>query len=82
MNPLSLAEIDESDDQTLEKLLRRGGFPEPYLAETTEDANRWRFQYIDGLIRTDILDFEKVHDFRAIQLTLDLLRERVGLPFS
>ena len=35
-----------------------------------------------GLIRTDILDFEKVHDFKAIQLTLELLRQRVGSPLS
>jgi hypothetical protein len=34
------------------------------------------------LIRTDILDFEKVHDFKAIQLTLELMRERVGSPLS
>ena len=82
LNPLSLAEIPDSDAQSLELLLERGGFPEPYLAESIEDANRWRLQYIDGLIRTDILDFEKVHDFRAIQLTLELLQHRVGSPLS
>lgn len=39
-------------------------------------------QYIDGLIRTDILDFEKIHDFKTIQLLLELLRTRVGSPIS
>lgn len=82
LNPLSLAEMADSDEAALERLLERGGFPEPYLAETIEDVNRWRLQYIDGLVRTDILDFEKVHDFRAIQLTLKLLQERVGSPLS
>jgi predicted AAA+ superfamily ATPase len=62
--------------------LSRGGFPEPYLAETDEEVNRWRMQYVDGLIRNDILDFEKVHDFKAIQLTLEILRHRVGSPLS
>ena len=39
-------------------------------------------QYVDGLIRNDILDFEKVHDFKAIQLTLEMLRYRVGSSLS
>lgn len=82
LNPLSLAELGEGSEAALERLLRRGGFPEPYLAAADEDADRWRLQYVDGLIREDILDFEKVHDFKAMQLTLELLRERVGSPLS
>lgn len=82
LNPLSIAEIPDADESTLRRLLERGGFPEPYLADSNEDADRWRLQYIDGLIRYDILDFEKVHDFRAIQLTLELLRQRVASPLS
>ena len=39
-------------------------------------------QYIDGLVRTDILDFERIHDFRAIQMILELLRSRTGSPVS
>lgn len=82
LNPLSLVEIPNATEQSLERLLERGGFPEPYLAESLDDANRWRSQYIDGLIRTDILDFEKIHDFKAIQLLLMLLQRRVGSPLS
>jgi uncharacterized protein len=82
LNPLSVSELTGSGHETIDRLMERGGFPEPYLAESADDANRWRLQYIDGLIRTDILDFEKIHDFRAIQLTLDLLRRRVGSPVS
>ncbi|MCK5793904.1 MAG: ATP-binding protein, partial [Anaerolineales bacterium] len=82
LNPLSLVEIPGSDESDLDKLLERGGFPEPYLADSADEARRWRLQYVDGLIRNDILDFEKIHDFRAIQLTLELLRHRVGSPVS
>jgi predicted AAA+ superfamily ATPase len=82
LNPLTMAEIPDAGETELERLLLRGGFPEPYLAENDDDAKRWRLQYIDGLIRNDILDFEKIHDFKAIQLTLDLLRRRVGSPLS
>lgn len=85
LNPFSLAELkaaDAVDENTVERLIDRGGFPEPFLTESIADANRWRLQYIDGLIRTDILDFEKIHDFKTIQLLLELLRTRVCSPIS
>jgi predicted AAA+ superfamily ATPase len=78
----------------LDRLITRGGFPEPYLAEEapSEDgapsvdgeafARRWRKQYVDGLIREDVLDFEKFSDFKSLKLCLELLRSRVGSPVS
>lgn len=81
--PFSLAEIKGSGSGiSIERLIERGGFPEPLLAETDEEAHRWRSQYIDGLVRTDILDFETVHNFRAVQMVFELLRQRVGSPVS
>ena len=63
---------------SLDHFLTRGGFPEPLLADSDEDASRWRRLYLDGLIRDDILSFENVHELRAIGLLVDLLRERVS----
>ena len=81
--PFSIKECQwAGTDFTIEHFLERGGFPEPLLANKPTDAKRWRLQYIDGLIRTDILDFEKIHDLRAVQLVMDLLREKVGSPIS
>lgn len=82
LNPFSLAEIPDASYKDLEKLMCQGGFPEPFLSTDEVDAKRWRLQYIDGLIRTDILDFEKIHDFKTIQLLLEMLRIRVGSPIS
>lgn len=79
-SPAEVGHAGESVDPTL--FLIRGGFPEPFLSENDRDADRWRIQYIDGLIRTDILDFERIHDFKAIQLILELLRSRTGSPIS
>jgi len=78
--PAELFHLNESFP--LDRLLERGGFPEPFLAENPVDADRWRMQYIDGLIRTDILDFEKIQDFRSMQMVLDVLRARTGSPVS
>ena len=81
-SPAELFKVNVSTTGALNQLMLRGGFPEPFLAEEAVDADRWRMQYIDGLIRTDVLDFERIHDFRAIQLVLELLRRRVGSPIS
>jgi uncharacterized protein len=78
--PAELHQLGEVVD--IGKLLTRGGFPELYLAEDDVSADRWRMQYIDGLVRNDILDFEKIHDFKAIQVVFELLRSRVGSPLS
>lgn len=81
--PFSMAEIkDLKFKSDIERFIIRGGFPEPFLAKTEQDADRWRRQYFDGLIRMDILDFETVHNFRAIQMVLELLRRKVGSPIS
>ena len=69
-------------EQTLAKLLLRGGFPEPFLAETDVDANRWRMKYADGLVREDVLEFSRIHEVGSMRVLLDLLRDRVGSPLS
>lgn len=81
--PFSLAELkNESQAISLDDFLLRGGFPEPLLAEDIIDADRWRSQYIDGLVREDILNFENIYDFKAIKLVFELLRRKVGSPIS
>ena len=79
-SPAELSLIKEPVD--IQKLLSRGGFPEPFLAEDLIESNRWRMQYENGLIRTDVLDFERIHNFKAIELVLNLLKMRVGSPVS
>ena len=66
----------------LDRLISRGGFPEPFLAEDEILARRWRTQYVDGLLREDVLDFQKLSDYKSLALCLDLLRSRVGSPIS
>lgn len=81
--PLSLAELKGYGKYNdINRLMERGGFPEPFLAKSNTDALRWRNLYLDSLIRTDILDFERVHDFKSIKLVFELLRRKVGSPIS
>ncbi len=81
--PLSLAECKQLDEKsTLNRFLERGGFPEPFLADSPVYAHRWRLQYSDSLIRTDVLDFDNLHNVKSIHLVYELLRNRVGSPIS
>jgi len=51
--PFTMAELEEED---IDHFITREGFLEPYLAESDSDARRWRNEYINDLIRFDILD--------------------------
>jgi predicted AAA+ superfamily ATPase len=86
LHPVSVAEwcrsAGASPGQALERVLERGGFPEPFLAEQAADAERWRRLYLEGLVREDIPEFSRIHEIRAMRLFVDMLRERVGSPLS
>lgn len=81
--PLSPAECFQTNQPfLLEDLIIRGGFPEPYLADTEVDAQRWRTQYLDGLIRDDVMQLDLVQSLKTMQLLVELLRHRVGSLIS
>ncbi len=82
--PLSVRELRGTASTTviLERLMRYGGFPEPYLSGNDQEAARWRQQHLERIVREDIQDLEPVKDVRSLLLLVDLLRERVGSPIS
>ncbi|MBS0586276.1 MAG: ATP-binding protein [Verrucomicrobia bacterium] len=81
--PLSPAEcLKVGTPFPITRFLERGGFPEPFLAEDPVDSERWRLQYVDSLLRVDVLEFDNIQNLKAIQLLFTLLRERVGSPVS
>ena len=86
LHPISVREWCEqtgaTPDDALAHLLLRGGFPEPCLAENDEEAQRWRRQYFDGLVRNDVLEFSRIQELGTIRLFAEMLRTRVGSPLS
>lgn len=81
--PISLSELRQVKEKPdINKLMERGGFPEAYLAEDITETNRWRLQYINSLLSTDIFEFDVISNFKAIKLVFDLLRSKVGSPIS
>ena len=86
MHPVSVREwcaasAAEPDD-ALDRLIERGGFPEPFLAHEVGEAERWRRQYLEDLIREDVVEFSRIAEIRAMRLFVGMLRERVGSPLS
>ncbi len=86
LHPLTVKEIcsclGENAESALEKLLKFGGFPEPYLKNSEAFAKRFRRIHTDTIIREDLLDLEKVRDIKSIEILIDLLRSRVGSTSS
>ncbi|MBP9694133.1 MAG: ATP-binding protein [Alphaproteobacteria bacterium] len=81
--PFSLAELDKvGHPSSVENLMERGGFPEPFLSEDRIEAQRWRMQYINSLLSTDIFELDSIRNIKAFQLVFRLLRQRVGSTIS
>lgn len=81
--PLSLAELKHvNENYTLDHLMERGGFPEPFLAADKIDAQRWRLQYLTTMLSTDVFDVEVIQNLKGLNLLVNILRQRVGSPVS
>jgi predicted AAA+ superfamily ATPase len=86
LHPLSVREWRDtqkvSPHEALTHLMERGGFPEPALAASDSEAQRWRNEYFNGLVREDVLEFSRLKEVNAMRLFAEMLRSRVGSPLS
>jgi len=86
LHPLTVKEVckylDEKPETALDKIIKVGGFPEPYLKNSETFAKRFRRIHTDTIIRADLLDLEKVRDIKSIEILIELLRSRVGSTTS
>lgn len=86
LHPLTVKEIckylNEESETALDKLIKFGGFPEPYLKSNATFAKRWRRIHTDTIIREDLLYLETVRDIKSIEIMIGLLKTRVGSTTS
>jgi len=81
--PLSLAELSQADVAAdIDQLMKRGSFPEPFFAPSQLDADRWRAQYINSLLSTDIFEVDSIQNIKAFRTLFEMLRHRVGSTVS
>jgi predicted AAA+ superfamily ATPase len=64
--------------EAYQRLLKIGGFPEPFLSADEREARRWRRERFDRILREDIRDLESIKNIQLLEFFIDALRERVG----
>jgi len=84
LHPLDLKEVKSvfSPEEAFERLMRFGGFPEPFLKGEEVFYNRWKKSHHDIILRQDLLDLESVRNISALETLIELMRKRVGSPVS
>lgn len=71
-----------ASNEALRALMKFGGFPEPFLAQSSRTLLRWQKERLDRFFREDVRDLESIRDLSSLQLLAELLPERVASPLS
>jgi predicted AAA+ superfamily ATPase len=84
LHPFDVAEASTELEppEALDRLLRVGGFPEPFLQGTDRYYARWKKTHLDVILRQDLIDLANISDIRGIDTLIALLRRNVGSPTS
>jgi predicted AAA+ superfamily ATPase len=87
LHPLDLKEIKtvlgpEDLAGKLDRLLKLGGFPEPYLEGDETYYNRWKRSHLDIILKQDLVDLENLRHITSIETLIQLLKKKVGSPIS
>lgn len=84
LNPFTVSELKNDFDSSdcLDRLLKYGGFPEPFLKNNKIFADRWRISHLERILKIDLLELELVRNLKAMELLVDLLADRVGSTIS
>ena len=78
---LSGKEINEpfqSKRYDFERLLKNGGFPEPFIKNDTKFLNRWKPLRQQQLVREDIRDLSRIQELGQIELLAEILKHQAG----
>lgn len=91
MHPLSVAELArpeladteiqppvKSDREVLPRLLRYGGFPEPFTRDRARFYNRWRRLRGEQLFREDLRDLTRTQEVGQVEVLAELIAGQVG----
>jgi predicted AAA+ superfamily ATPase len=91
LHPYSLNELQnitsegqtaDSTEDTVSKLFRFGGFPEPLFSEDERFHRRWNRERLKRVIQEDLIGLEDVEDISNLELLMGALPDRVASPLS
>ena len=74
-------EINEpflSKSDAFEKLLKNGGFPEPFIKNDLRFLNRWKTLRQEQLVREDIRDLSRIQELGQIEILAEILKHQAG----
>jgi predicted AAA+ superfamily ATPase len=81
VHPLCLSELKHhfknNDESNLDKLIKLGGFPEPFFEGREVYAKRWRKEKLKLVFRQDIQELESIKDISLLELFYQGITERV-----
>ena len=69
-------------DKALERLLKFGGFPEPFLRGTEKFHRRWQQNYKTLLTKEDVRDLSRIADIKGLETLVEILPTKVGSQLS
>ncbi len=83
LHPFSVMECDREPDRDLVgRLLRFGGFPEPFMKAEDRFHRRWMRDHSARVIHEDLRDLENVREVSMLEILLHHLPSCVGSPLS
>lgn len=82
LHPMSVPELRITTPTDIERLLKFGGFPEPFFMANEREWKLWTRERLYRVIHDDLRDLELIRDLSNIELMAESLSERVGSPLS
>ncbi len=83
LHPLSLREVDQRCSvSTVQDLLKFGGFPEPFFAQSKRKHRRWQRERMHQVLREDLRDLERVEEVALLSQLVERLPDLIGSPLS
>ena len=80
--PFCPSELADQYNKRIGFFMERGGFPEPFLADSEIEAQKWRNGYIDSLLRDDVFSLKKIVNIKLLENIFAVLRRKIGSPIS
>ena len=75
--------LDDAPDnlpkkEAFDRLMRVGGFPEPFFENNPKNVKRWKTERFNLILKEDIRDLTYIKNIQLLRIFLDALRQRVG----
>ncbi len=75
---LSLPAAPSGAQEAFQQLMRFGGFPEPFLAQSEKVARLWRKGRLEKIVREDLRDLSRLPELSKVEMLAALLPEKAG----